>query len=188
MVLTASVAPRNNHDSSKLVPTVTEQPAPCLSVRLCYKVASVFDQLAEWGLEGIGDYGAFVFLGAMAKLQHRIGRSGGSDSGSGSGSGGGGSGSRRGRGAAGGDDGSALIAALAKCDVDSWCHEIDAFNATMTIESLTKSPFAEGQVHRSDKKYMTHPPARQPASQLVSQAYMHTCVYSYTAHDSNTVR
>jgi len=34
------------------------------------------------------------------------------------------------------DDGSAVIDALTKCDADSWCHEIRAFNATMTTESL----------------------------------------------------
>lgn len=100
----------------------------------------MFGQLAEWGLEDIGDYGSFIFLGAMAKLQHRIGRSSSSRNSSSMG-GGEAAGSSE-----AGDDGSALVAALTKCDVDSWCHEINAFNATMTIESLTKSPFAEGQV------------------------------------------
>ena len=35
-----------------------------------------------------------------------------------------------------GDDGSAMLTALTKCDVWSWCYEIRNFNASMTRESL----------------------------------------------------
>lgn len=35
-----------------------------------------------------------------------------------------------------GDDGSALLTALTKCDSYSWCNEIETYNATMTTESL----------------------------------------------------
>ena len=51
--------------------------------------------MAEVGLEGIGDYGAFVFVGALARHS--------------------------------GDDGTALLTALAKCDADSWCAEIEVY-------------------------------------------------------------
>ena len=60
--------------------------------------------MAAFGLRHIGDYGAFVFTGALAR--HSF------------------------------DDGSALLDALTKCDEDSWCHEMVAFNATMTTESM----------------------------------------------------
>lgn len=61
--------------------------------------------MAEFGLEGIGDYGAFVFVGALARHS--------------------------------GDDGTALLAALAKCDADSWCAEM-----MMYVRSLATSAFS----------------------------------------------
>eukprot|EP01049_Picozoa_sp_SAG25_P011535 SAG25_NODE_1425_length_3058_cov_6.484623_4_plen_99_part_00 len=36
-----------------------------------------------------------------------------------------------------GDDGSAMLHALTKCDKMSWCGEIESFNATMTRETWT---------------------------------------------------
>jgi hypothetical protein len=43
-----------------------------------------------------------------------------------------------------GDDGTAMLTALTKCDDWSWCAEIEKFNATMTRESLD-STRANGQ-------------------------------------------
>mmetsp|Transcript_44224 Transcript_44224/g.144900 ORF Transcript_44224/g.144900 Transcript_44224/m.144900 type:complete len:359 (-) Transcript_44224:1481-2557(-) len=67
-------------------------------------VPAAWSQLAGWGLEGFGDYGAFVFLGALAAFD--------------------------------GDDGSALLRALTKCDAQSWCAMMRDYNATMTREGL----------------------------------------------------
>lgn len=58
---------------------------------------------ADYGLEGTGDYGAFIYLAGMNKFV--------------------------------GDDGTANLNALTKCDASSWCHEMEAYNATMTRET-----------------------------------------------------
>lgn len=73
-------------------------------------VASVWKTVTSWGLQKMGAYGAFVYLGALsgsyfAPLYSLP------------------------------DDGSAVITALAKCDHYSWCSEIVQDNATMTRES-----------------------------------------------------
>jgi len=67
---------------------------------------------ASWGLENIGDYGAFWYL-------HAIGGGYYTDMSSSSAA----------------DDGSAILKALAKCDEDSWCSGIQNDNLTMTRES-----------------------------------------------------
>ncbi len=68
---------------------------------------------ADWGIENIGDYGAFW-------LQHALG---------------GGYYSGRPYDTPTTDDGSAMVAQLAKCDRDSWCSGLLQDNLTMTRES-----------------------------------------------------
>ena len=48
-----------------------------------------------------------------------------------------------------GDDGTAMLTALTKCDDWSWCAEIEKFNATMTRESLDSS--------RTNGQTLSHP-------------------------------
>jgi alpha-L-rhamnosidase len=72
-------------------------------------VPSVWDTVTSWGLEQMGDYGAFMYLGAVsgsyyAPLYDLPG------------------------------DGSEILTALTKCDRYSWCSEF-ADNVTMTRES-----------------------------------------------------
>jgi alpha-L-rhamnosidase len=76
--------------------------------------SGVWKELAGIGMTGIGDYGSFVFLNALAAHP--------------------------------GDDGTAMVTALTKCDAFSWCNEIVTYNATMTTESL-------GSTHQT----MSHP-------------------------------
>ena len=67
-------------------------------------VQHVWDAMVTFGLTQIGDYGAFIFLSALAMHS--------------------------------GDDGTAMVTALTKCDAYSWCNEIQTYNATMTMEAL----------------------------------------------------
>ena len=67
---------------------------------------AVWQSIAAHGLERIGAYGAFLYLGALAKYPEV------------------------------GDDGSAILTALTKCDSTSWCGEWEQFNATTTMESF----------------------------------------------------
>eukprot|EP01052_Picozoa_sp_SAG31_P073740 SAG31_NODE_32795_length_351_cov_1.190476_2_plen_107_part_01 len=60
----------------------------------------VWDRIAAHGIERIGAYGAFLYLGALAKYPSI------------------------------GDDGSAIVTALTKCDNTSWCGEWKQYNAT----------------------------------------------------------
>ena len=69
-------------------------------------VGNVWKKLAAWGLEQIGDYGAFVYFHALAA--HPAG-----------------------------DTGQAALKALTKCDEYSWCHMMEAYDATMTREAFS---------------------------------------------------
>jgi hypothetical protein len=74
-------------------------------------VASVWKTVADWGLEEIGDYGAFWYLMAVS---------------------GGGYYSQQ---YDTPDDGTAMLTALTKCDRYSWCAGLRDDNLTMTRES-----------------------------------------------------
>jgi hypothetical protein len=69
-------------------------------------VDSVWKHQAAWGLEQIGDYGAFIYFHALAAHPS-------------------------------GDGGEAAVKALTKCDTYSWCHMMEAYDATMTREAFT---------------------------------------------------
>ena len=73
-------------------------------------VASVWRTVADWGLEQMGDYGAFWYQVAL-------------------------SGSYYGAQYDPPSDGSELYKALTKCDLDSWCSGLRDDNLTMTRES-----------------------------------------------------
>jgi len=73
-------------------------------------VKSVWSTVSDWGLEQIGDYGAFWYQAALA-------------------------GSYFGENVDSPDDGSAIYKALTKCDSDSWCTGLEQDNLTMTRES-----------------------------------------------------
>ena len=66
----------------------------------------VWESVAAHGIHHIGAYGAFLYLEALAKYPSV------------------------------GDDGSAILTALAKCDETSWCGEWEEYNATTTMESF----------------------------------------------------
>ena len=66
----------------------------------------VWEAIAAHGLENIGAYGAFLYLGALAKYPSV------------------------------GDDGSAILTALTKCDATSWCAELETYNATTAMEAF----------------------------------------------------
>ena len=72
-------------------------------------VPNVWKSLSSWGLENIGDYGAFVYFHALAMYPA-------------------------------GDKGEAALKALTKCDTYSWCHMIEAYDATMTREARQPPP------------------------------------------------
>ena len=71
-------------------------------------VAAAWARAAAGGLEGYGSYGGFMYLCGLAAA-----------------------------GPGQGDDGTALLAALTKCDDFSWCGEMARMGATMTRESWT---------------------------------------------------
>ena len=66
----------------------------------------VWKALTGFGLEQIGDYGAFIYFHALAMYPA-------------------------------GDTGQAALKALTKCDEYSWCHMMEAYDATMTREAFT---------------------------------------------------
>ena len=78
-------------------------------------VQKAWEQAAAYGLEGTGDYGAFIYLAALNKYA--------------------------------GDDGSATLHALTKCDRDSWCAEMETFNATMTRETWAGGTYSHVSTH-----------------------------------------
>jgi len=78
--------------------------------------ASNWKTVADWGIEGIGDYGAFWFMNAVAGGYY-------ADS------------TGHGETVYAFDDGSAIYTALTKCDEDSWCSGLRDDNLTMTRES-----------------------------------------------------
>jgi alpha-L-rhamnosidase len=79
-------------------------------------VAANWQAVADWGMEQIGDYGAFWYQMALAGSYYA---------------------DATGAGAApfAIDDGSAIYTALTKCDEDSWCSGLRDDNLTMTRES-----------------------------------------------------
>ena len=76
--------------------------------------AAAWRTTEEWGLEGIGDYGAFFYQAALAGGYYANGPYAPFDT---------------------PGDGSAMLTALTKCDLDSWCSGIRDDNLTMTRES-----------------------------------------------------
>jgi hypothetical protein len=79
-------------------------------------VDSAWQVVADWGLEQIGDYGAFWYQAAIAGAYY-------ADS------------SGNGIAPYAQDDGRAIYTALTKCDADSWCSGLKEDNLTMTRES-----------------------------------------------------
>jgi len=73
-------------------------------------IPSVWETIKNWGLEEIGDYGAFFYLGALSSSYYAPLFSLP-------------------------DDGSAVLTALTKCDKYSWCSGLRDDNLTMTRES-----------------------------------------------------
>ena len=69
---------------------------------------SVRAKVVAHGLEVLGDYGAFQYVNALTKYHNTVQ----------------------------GDDGSAMLTALTKCDLTSWCAELELWNATMTMEAF----------------------------------------------------
>ena len=67
---------------------------------------TVSSSVAAHGLERIGAYGAFLYLGALSKYPSI------------------------------GDNGTAILHALTKCDATSWCAEWEQYNATLTMEAF----------------------------------------------------
>jgi hypothetical protein len=84
-------------------------------------VAAAWQVVADWGLEQIGDYGAFWYQLALGSGYY-----------------------------AGGapyetpDDGTAMVTALAKCDQYSWCSGLRDDNLTMTRESWHDGTYSHG--------------------------------------------
>ena len=79
-------------------------------------IESAYNVVTEWGLESIGDYGAFWYLVALSGSMYTgSANSGGYDT--------------------PGNDGAAIMKALAKSDKDSWYSGIRDDNLTMTRES-----------------------------------------------------
>ena len=74
--------------------------------------ASAFQMVADWGIEHIGDYGAFWFQAALGSSYYALPSYYDTP-----------------------DDGSAMLTALTKCDHYSWCSGIQEDNLTMTRES-----------------------------------------------------
>jgi hypothetical protein len=87
--------------------------------------------MASFGLERIGDYGSFIFLNALARDPTSTTAATGTTATPGTNDR-----TITGTHGSGGDDGTAMMAALTKCDNSSWCNEIERYNATMTSESL----------------------------------------------------
>jgi len=82
-------------------------------------IDAAWQVVADWGLEQIGDYGAFWYQMAIASSYY------------------------------GGyyptvDDGTAMVTALAKCDTYSWCSGLRDDNLTMTRESWHDGTYSHG--------------------------------------------
>ena len=100
--------------------------------------AAVWRGVAAWGLEQIGDYGAFWYQAALAGSYYALDPQDGDGASSSSSSDAVGNAAMSIVGDAAapvGDDGSALLTALTKCDEDSWCAGLRDDNLTMTRES-----------------------------------------------------
>ena len=82
--------------------------------------ASTWSYVADWGLELLGDWGAYALQSALTDFDEgwTQGESGNVEANG------------------GGDDGTALLTMLTKCDDDSWCAMWQKYNATMTREAF----------------------------------------------------
>ena len=91
----------------------------CFGLVPAANIDSVWSTVTSWGLEQMGDYGAFWYQMAVASSYY------------------------------GGyydtpDDGSAMVVALTKCDVYSWCSGLRDDNLTMTRESWHDGTYSHG--------------------------------------------
>merc|ERR1712080_310389 len=82
-------------------------------------VASVWGTVKDWGLEKIGDYGAFWYQASISSSYHAPFYDTP-------------------------DDGSAIYTALTKCDEYSWCSGLRDDNLTMTRESWHAGTYSHG--------------------------------------------
>jgi hypothetical protein len=97
--------------------------------------AASWTYVANWGLELIGDWGAYAMQSALGDFDEGWGQ--------------GESGNVEANG--GGDDGTALLTMLTKCDEDSWCAMWEKYNATMTREAFY------GYFEGSQGETLSHP-------------------------------
>jgi hypothetical protein len=77
------------------------------------RVAAAWQVVADWGIEGIGDYGAFWYQAAIAGGYFADASGGGAAP-------------------YAQDDGTTMVDALTKCDDSSWCSGLRDDNLTMT--------------------------------------------------------
>jgi alpha-L-rhamnosidase len=82
-------------------------------------VDAAWKLVSDWGMEQIGDYGAFFYQGLIASSYYAPYYEGP-------------------------DDGTAMLTALTKCDTDSWCSGLRDDNLTMTRESWHDGTFSHG--------------------------------------------
>ena len=82
-------------------------------------IPSVWSTVTAWGLEQMGDYGAFFYQLALSSSYY----SGFYDT---------------------PDDGTAMVTALTKCDQYSWCSGLQRDNLTMTRESWHDGTYSHG--------------------------------------------
>jgi hypothetical protein len=91
----------------------------CFGLVPAANIGSVWGTVTSWGLEQLGDYGAFFYQMALASSYY----GGYYDS---------------------PDDGTAIVTALTKCDTYSWCSGLRDDNLTMTRESWHDGTFSHG--------------------------------------------
>lgn len=82
-------------------------------------VKNAWQAVADWGLEQIGDYGAFWYQMALSSSYFAPGYDTP-------------------------DDGTAMLTALTKCDTDSWCSGLRDDNLTTTRESWHAGTYSHG--------------------------------------------
>ena len=96
---------------------MTNMFALCFGMVPAANTEAAWKAVTDWGLEQIGDYGAFWYMMATAGGYYADATAQGKIA------------------PYALDDGSAIVAALTKCDNYSWCSELRDDNATMTRES-----------------------------------------------------
>jgi hypothetical protein len=94
---------------------------------------AVWAAIASAGLEYMGDYGAYTYQAALSDFDEFGAAQSGNVEANG-----------------GGDDGTAMLHALTKCDDTSWCAMWQKYNATMTREAFPLPHLPQGQT-------MSHP-------------------------------